>query len=69
MFGLMRYGFGSLLGIFHRGDTERERKYADFAAYLASGKRGARTRKTALYFAAVWLALGAAALIAYYRAF
>ena len=44
-FDLMRYGFGSLLGIFHRGDAERERKYADFASYLASGKRGARSRK------------------------
>ncbi len=68
-FDLMRYGFGSLLGIFHRGDTEREQKYANFAAYLASGKRGARSRKTALYFAVVWFVLGAAALIVYYKAF
>ena len=59
-FDLMRYGFGSLLGIFRRGGAERERKYADFASYLASGKRGARSRKTALYFAAGWFALGAA---------
>ena len=68
-FDLMRYGFGSLLGIFHRGDAERERKYADFASYLASGKRGARSRKTALYFAAGWFALGVAALIIFYKAF
>ena len=59
-FDLMRYGFGLLLGIFHRGDAERERKYTDFASYLASGKRGARSRKTALYFAAGWFALCAA---------
>lgn len=68
-FGLMRYGFGSLLGIFHRGDAAREKKYADFAAWLAHGKRGERSRKTPLLFAAGWFALGACFLLAWYRAF